>query len=79
MTEPTTYNVSIPNISAVEAVAIKHQLVNTYKLIDGQDFTWAWYPEVLDEFSYFQTEPRRLEVRFAEQAHATFFELRFGS
>ena len=72
-----TYNVSIPNISAVEAVAIKHQLVNVYQLIDGQDFTWAWYPEVLDEFSYFQTEPRRLEVRFAEQANATFFELRF--
>jgi hypothetical protein len=73
-----TYNVSIQNISAVDAVAIKHQLVDTYKLIDGQDFTWAWYPEVLDEFSYFQTEPRRLEVRFAEQANATFFELTFG-
>ena len=77
MTEPTTYNVSIKNISAVDAVAIKNQLVNMYKLIDGQDFTWAWYPEVLDEFSYFQTEPRRMEVRFTEPANATFFELKF--
>lgn len=77
MTEPTTYNVSISNISAVDAVAIKNQLVNTYNLIDGRDFTWAWYPEVLDEFSYFQTEPRRMEVRFTESANATFFELRF--
>jgi hypothetical protein len=77
LTEPTTYNVSIENISAVDAVAIKNQLVNMYKLIDGRDFTWAWYPEVLDEFSYFQTEPRRMEVRFAESANATFFELKF--
>jgi hypothetical protein len=72
-----TYNVSIQNISAVDAVAIKNQLVNTYKLVDGRDFTWAWFPEVLDEFSYFQTEPRRMEVRFVEQANATFFELKF--
>ena len=79
MIEPTTYNVSIPNISAVDAVAIKNQLVNTYRLIDGRDFTWAWFPEVLDEFSYFQTEPRRMEVRFAEQATATFFQLRFAN
>ena len=78
MTEPTTYNVLIPNISAVEAVAIKHQMVEVYKLIDGRDFTWAWYPEVLDEFSYFQTEPKRMEVRFAEQANATFFQLKFA-
>ena len=77
MTEPTTYNVSIANISAVDAVAIKNQLVNTYKLVDGRDFTWAWFPEVLDEFSYFQTEPRRMEVRFVEQANATFFQLKF--
>lgn len=78
MTEPTTYNVSIKHISAVDAVAIKHQLVEMYKLVDGRDFTWAWYPEVLDEFSYFQTEPRRMEVRFTDQANATFFELKFA-
>jgi len=79
LTEPTTYNVSIENISAVDAVNIKHQLVDVYQLIDGQDFTWAWYPEVLDEFSYFQTEPRRLEVRFVEQSNATFFQLKFAN
>jgi hypothetical protein len=50
-----------------------------YKLTDGRDFTWAWFPEVLDEFSYFQTEPRRMEVRFTEQANATFFQLRFAN
>jgi hypothetical protein len=74
-----TYNVSIPNISAVDALSIKHQLVDTYQLIDGRDFTWAWFPEVLDEFSYFQTEPRRMEVRFVEQSNATFFQLRFAN
>ena len=79
MTELTTYNVSILNISAVDAVTIKHQLVDVYQLIDGRDFTWAWYPEVLDEFSYFQTEPRRLEVRFVEQSNATFFQLKFAN
>jgi hypothetical protein len=79
LTEPITYNVSIQNISAVDALFIKHQLVETYKLIDGRDFTWAWFPEVLDEFSYFQTDPRRMEVRFVEQANATFFELRFAN
>jgi hypothetical protein len=78
LTEPTTYNVSIPNISAVDALNIKHQLVCFYQLIDGRDFTWAWFPEVLDEFSYFQTEPRRMEVRFVEQSNATFFQLRFA-
>jgi hypothetical protein len=79
LTEPTTYNVSIPNISAVDAVNIKHQLVDVYRLIDGKDFTWAWFPEVLDEFSYFQTEPRRMEVRFVDEANATFFQLRFAN
>ena len=74
-----TYNVSIPNISAVDALSIKHQLVETYRLIDGRDFTWAWFPEVLDEFSYFQTEPRRMEVRFVDEANATFFQLRFAN
>jgi hypothetical protein len=74
-----TYNVEIRNISAVDAVDIKHQLVNVYELVDGQDFTWAWFPEVLDEFSYFQTEPKRMEVRFVEQSNATFFELRFAN
>jgi hypothetical protein len=69
--------VSIENISAVDAVAIKHQLVDVYRLVDGRDFTWAWFPEVLDEFSYFQTEPRRMEVRFVNESNATFFELKF--
>ena len=77
MTEPMTYNVKIRNISAVDAVDIKHQLVNVYNLVDGLDFTWAWFPEVLDEFSYFQTEPKLMEVRFVDEANATFFELRF--
>ena len=72
-----TYNVEIRNISAVDALDIKHQLVNVYELVDGQDFTWAWFPEVLDEFSYFQTEPKRMEVRFVDEANATFFELKF--
>jgi hypothetical protein len=48
-----------------------------YRLVDGQDFTWSWFPEVLDEFSYFQTAPKRMEVRFVDKANATFFELRF--
>ena len=72
-----TYNVEIRNISAVDALNVKHQLVNVYELVDGQDFTWAWFPEVLDEFSYFQTEPKRMEVRFVDEANATFFELKF--
>jgi hypothetical protein len=72
-----TYNVEIRNISAVDALDVKHQLVNVYELVDGQDFTWAWFPEVLDEFSYFQTEPKRMEVRFVDEANATFFELKF--
>jgi hypothetical protein len=50
-----------------------------YNLVDGSDFTWAWFPEVLDEFSYFQTEPKRMEVRFVEQSNATFFQLRFAN
>jgi hypothetical protein len=73
-----TYNVAIKNISAVDALDIKHQLVGVYQLVDGLDFTWAWFPEVLDEFSYFQTDPPRMEVRFVEQSNATFFQLKFA-
>jgi hypothetical protein len=69
--------VEIRNISAVDALDVKHQLVNVHELVDGQDFTWAWFPEVLDEFSYFQTDPKRMEVRFVNEANATFFELKF--
>ena len=79
MTELTTYNVSIKNISAADALDIKHQLVDVYRLVDRLDFTWAWFPEVLDEFHYFQTEPPRMEVRFVEQSNATFFELKFAN
>ena len=78
MTEPTTYKVELENISATDAIALKQELVRTYQLVDGVDFTWSWYPEVLDEFSYFQTSPKRMEIRFAEQANATFFQLRYG-
>ena len=78
MIEPTTYKVEIENISATDAIALKQELVRTYQLVDGVDFTWSWYPEVLDEFSYFQTSPKRMEIRFAEQANATFFQLRYG-
>jgi hypothetical protein len=73
-----TYNVIIENISATDAIAIKHDLVQRYQFVDGRDFTWAWYPEVLDEFSYFVTKPKQLEIRFAEQSSATFFELRYS-
>jgi hypothetical protein len=70
--------VIIENISATDAIAIKHELVQKYQLIDGCDFTWAWYPEVLDEFSYFVTKPKLLEIRFADQSSATFFQLRYS-
>ena len=78
MTEPITHNVVIENISAVDAIAIKQELVQQYNLIDGKDFTWAWYPEVLDSYSYFVTRPKHLEVRFCNQSTATFFQLRYS-
>ena len=78
MTEPITHNVVIENISAVDAIAIKQELVQRYNLVDGRDFTWAWYPEVLDDFSYFVTRPKQLEVRFNSEISATFFQLRYG-
>ena len=78
MTELTTYKVAIENISATDAIALKQELVRDYQLIDGVDFVWSWYPEVLDEYSYFQTSPRRMEIRFADESNATFFQLRFG-
>jgi hypothetical protein len=70
--------VELENISATDAIAIKQELVQNYQLVDGQDFTWSWFPEVLDEYSYFTTSPKRMEIRFAEQANATFFQLRYG-
>lgn len=73
-----THNVIVENISAVDAISIKHQLVNEFGLVDGRDFIWAWYPEVLDEFSYFVTRPKQLEVRFNNPTNATFFSLRFA-
>ena len=78
MTEPTTYKVAIENISATDAIALKQELVRNYQLVDGVDFVWSWYPEVLDEWSYFQTSPKRMEIRFADESNATFFQLRYG-
>jgi len=78
LTELTTYNVAIENISATDAITLKNELVQTYQLVDGVDFTWSWWPEVLDEHSYFVTSPRHMELRFAEQSNATFFQLRFA-
>ena len=78
MTELTTHKVAIENISATDAIALKQELVKNYQLVDGVDFIWSWYPEVLDEWSYFQTSPKRMEIKFADQATATFFQLRYG-
>lgn len=78
MTELTTYKVAIENISATDAIALKQELVANYQLVDGVDFVWSWYPEVLDEYSYFQTSPKRMEIRFADQSTATFFQLRYS-
>ena len=78
MTEPTIHKVAIENISATDAIALKQELVRDYQLIDGVDFVWSWYPEVLDEWSYFQTSPKRMEIRFTDESNATFFQLRYG-
>ena len=78
MTEPTIHKVAIENISATDAIMLKQELVRDYQLIDGVDFVWSWYPEVLDEWSYFQTSPKRMEIKFADQANATFFQLRYS-
>ena len=78
MTEPTTYKVALENISATDAIMLKQELVRNYQLVDGVDFVWSWYPEVLDEWSYFQTSPKRMEIRFADESNATFFQLRYG-
>ena len=78
MTEPTIHKVVIENISATDAIMLKQELVRTYQLVDGVDFIWSWYPEVLDEYSYFTTSPKRMEISFADQANATFFQLRYS-
>ena len=78
MTEPTVHKVELENISATDAIALKQELVKTYQLVDGVDFVWSWFPEVLDEFSYFQTSPKRMEIRFADESNATFFQLKFA-
>lgn len=78
MTELTTYKVTIENISATDAIALKQELVTNYQLVDGVDFVWSWFPEVLDEYSYFTTSPKRMEIRFADQSNATFFQLRYS-
>ena len=81
MTEHTIHTVKIENISATDAIALKQELVYTYNLSDGHDFIWSWYPEVLDvldDYSYFVTSPRRMEIRFADQANATFFQLKYA-
>jgi hypothetical protein len=70
--------VELENISATDAIALKQELVRTYQLVDGVDFTWSWWPEVLDQFSYFQTSPKRMEIRFADQSNATFFQLKYA-
>lgn len=78
MTELTIYKVELENISATDAIALKQELVRAYQLVDGVDFVWSWYPGVLDEYSYFQTSPKRMEIRFADQSTATFFQLRYS-
>ena len=78
MTEPTVHIVKIENISAVEAIAIKHQLITEHGLVADRDFTWAWFPEVLDDFSYFQTSPKHMEIHFADATTATFFQLKLA-
>jgi len=78
LTELTTYKVTIENISATDAIALKQELVTNYQLVDSVDFVWSWFPEVLDEYSYFTTSPKRMEIRFADQSNATFFQLRYS-
>jgi hypothetical protein len=72
------HSVSIYNITASDAVDLKNQLVAEWELVDGQDFTWSWYPTTLDEFSYFTQTPAHVEFKFCDQRNATFFQLKYA-
>lgn len=72
------HSVSIYNISAGDAVDLKNSLVAEWGLIDGQDFTWSWYPTTLDEFSYFTQTPAHVEFKFRDESRATFFQLKYA-
>lgn len=73
-----THSVSIYNITAGDAVDLKNQLIAEWGLVDGQDFTWSWYPTTLDEYSYFIQTPARVEFRFCDPSRATFFQLKYS-
>lgn len=71
------HSVSIYNITASDAVDLKNQLIAECDLIDGQDFTWSWYPTTLDQYSYFIETPAHAEFKFRDQSRATFFQLKY--
>jgi len=71
------YTVTIDNISAVEAIAIKHTLTDEWQLIDGRDFDWYWYPTTLDDTGWLVARPQHAEFRFCDEARATFFQLKY--
>ena len=72
------YRVTIPNINATEAIAIKHTLTDEWKLVDGRDFEWSWFPSTLDESSYFIETPKHAVFKFFEESRATFFQLKYA-
>lgn len=79
MTDHTLHTVTIYNINASESVDLKNRLTQEHGLVDGVDFQWAWFPVVLDNFSYFQETPSKLELRFQDPANALFFQLKYSN
>ena len=72
------YKIEIFNINANDALAIKNSMVKDYGLVQDQDFVWAWQPKREDSFGWKIAPPAYLELSFCNQAHATFFQLRFA-
>lgn len=70
-------SMEILHVSAVRALELRDQLLDA-GLVQDQDFEWAYYQAVYDNFSASAVVPRHVTFRFQDAKLATYYQLKWA-
>lgn len=70
-------SIEILHVGTVRALELRDQLRNA-GLVQDQDFEWAYYQPVYDNFSHDAVVPRHVTFRFQDARLATYYQLKWA-
>lgn len=70
-------SMQILHVTAMRALELRDQLLAA-GLVQDQDFEWAYYQAVYDNFSAGAVVPRHVQFRFQDANLATYYQLKWA-